>query len=240
MVEVAEACAGIAESPRSGLKMSPKQTLAAVLSAIVAFIAVGLYFADRSTLIHLTREDGPVEYLTALLYLGAAVCFAWLLLRNRSGRLWSALLALGFFLIAGEEISWGQRIFGIGTPEALKESNVQEEFNFHNLTGVNDNVRLIGTLVFASLYIGLPVLLVTFAPLRRLVAALAFPVPALLITWLALIGMSFSLGHRLLLGETVFQLDEVGEIYLAVAAVAYGAVTVAAAARRMKESRTTA
>lgn len=71
-------------------------------------------------------------------------------------------------------------------------------------------MRLIGTFVFASLYISLPVLLVMFATLRRLVARLAFPVARLFITWLALIGMSFSLVHRLLLGETVFELNEVG------------------------------
>ena len=32
-----------------------------------------------------------------------------------------------------EEISWGQRIFDIDTPEALKEVNVQKEINIHNL-----------------------------------------------------------------------------------------------------------
>lgn len=33
----------------------------------------------------------------------------------------------------GEEISWGQRIFGWGTPASLKEVNAQGEFNVHNL-----------------------------------------------------------------------------------------------------------
>ncbi len=219
--------------------MGPKQSMAAVLAALAALVAIGLYIADRSTLIHLTREDGPVEYLTALLYLGAAACFAWLFIRVRSGRLWSALLALGFFLIAGEEISWGQRIFGIGTPEALKESNVQEEFNLHNIEGLHGNIRLIGTLIFAALYIGLPALLIVMTPVRRLVQRLAFPVPTLLVTWLAVIGLSFSIGHRLLLGEIVFELDEMGEIYLAVAAIAFGVVTVSSAARRMKHSGAT-
>ena len=32
----------------------------------------------------------------------------------------------------GEEISWGQRLFGIATPEALKETNLQNEINLHN------------------------------------------------------------------------------------------------------------
>ena len=38
-----------------------------------------------------------------------------------------------FFLGFAEEISWGQRIFHIQTPEALAEINMQDEINIHNL-----------------------------------------------------------------------------------------------------------
>ena len=43
-------------------------------------------------------------------------------------------LAVLFFFGAGEEISWGQRIFGYQTPEQISEVNRQEEFNLHNLS----------------------------------------------------------------------------------------------------------
>jgi hypothetical protein len=43
-------------------------------------------------------------------------------------------LAVMFFFGAGEEISWGQRIFGFETPETIAQANKQEEFNTHNLT----------------------------------------------------------------------------------------------------------
>ena len=33
---------------------------------------------------------------------------------------------------AGEEISWGQHIFGYPTPDWIAERNSQEEFNLHN------------------------------------------------------------------------------------------------------------
>jgi hypothetical protein len=55
-------------------------------------------------------------------------------------RLSLLVLALLFVFGTGEEISWGQRIFGIGTPDALSESNRQGELNLHNvnaLGGVN-------------------------------------------------------------------------------------------------------
>ncbi len=38
-----------------------------------------------------------------------------------------------FFLGFAEEISWGQRILGIETPEALRMRNKQQEINLHNL-----------------------------------------------------------------------------------------------------------
>ena len=41
----------------------------------------------------------------------------------------------------GEEISWGQRVFGFETPEALKEVNEQDEFNLHNLTILHGDSR---------------------------------------------------------------------------------------------------
>ena len=46
-----------------------------------------------------------------------------------------ALLGLGifFFIAFGEEISWGQHLFGFQAPEALARYNIQEEVNLHNL-----------------------------------------------------------------------------------------------------------
>ncbi|MCB1121119.1 MAG: hypothetical protein KJT03_06205 [Verrucomicrobiae bacterium] len=38
-----------------------------------------------------------------------------------------------FLFGAGEEISWGQRIFGFETPPAIREINGQDEFNVHNI-----------------------------------------------------------------------------------------------------------
>ena len=42
------------------------------------------------------------------------------------------LIAIFCFLIAGEEISWGERLTGVGI-NAISNLNVQGETNFHNL-----------------------------------------------------------------------------------------------------------
>lgn len=86
---------------------------------------------------HVQGEDRAVEWLTFIGFLGAAAV-SWTALRFRAamGRktlAYFALLGLFFFVCAGEEISWGQRIFGFGTPDAMSEVNEQDEFNLHNL-----------------------------------------------------------------------------------------------------------
>jgi len=47
-------------------------------------------------------------------------------------------LAVGLFLSAMEEISWGQRLFGWGTPAALEEINFQGETTLHNVNFANN------------------------------------------------------------------------------------------------------
>ena len=48
-------------------------------------------------------------------------------------------LGLLFFFGAGEEISWGQRIFNVATPQVLLPVNAQEELNIHNLSIFDKN-----------------------------------------------------------------------------------------------------
>ena len=43
------------------------------------------------------------------------------------------LFSIIFFFGFGEEISWGQRIFNIETPNFFIENNLQSETNIHNL-----------------------------------------------------------------------------------------------------------
>ncbi len=50
--------------------------------------------------------------------------------------------------IAGEEISWGQRILGFATPDFLLNLNAQGEFNLHNIKiGVTRKLYLYGSII---------------------------------------------------------------------------------------------
>jgi tetratricopeptide (TPR) repeat protein len=79
----------------------------------------------------LVGEWAQVYFFTATMLL--AIIHAT---KYRQFRLFYGLLALACFYVAGEEISWGQRIFDIESPEFFRQHNLQKETNLHNfLTG---------------------------------------------------------------------------------------------------------
>lgn len=84
----------------------------------------------------LGQEDGPVEWATVHAFLAAA---AWNAVRcwPRASGPRARLLVLGVLafcvVVAGEEISWGQRLFAFQPPEAFLEHNFQQELNVHNV-----------------------------------------------------------------------------------------------------------
>ncbi len=83
-------------------------------------------------------EDGWIENIQVavlLLAMGLSLATARLCFR-RAYRIWGigyALFAVVLFWLAGEEISWGQRLFNLATPEWFQAHNVQHETNLHNL-----------------------------------------------------------------------------------------------------------
>ncbi|UCF63908.1 MAG: hypothetical protein JSW33_15295 [bacterium] len=98
---------------------------------------------DDNYLALLTAEDGLIESAGALFFFTAAVLFLILFYKDKQGNdlflfrtgknIFYLLLMFLFTVAAGEEISWGQRIFNIRTPEVFEEKNVQNELNIHNL-----------------------------------------------------------------------------------------------------------
>ncbi|GJL78483.1 MAG: hypothetical protein NPINA01_14720 [Nitrospinaceae bacterium] len=117
---------------------------------IKAFIFVfiiftyNIIFLDVDTLARIGDEDNLIENLGAIFLLTASILFITIYskssgLGNSFGKyhtnknVFYILLAAFFFLCFAEEISWGQRIIGWETPTAIKEVNLQEETNLHNL-----------------------------------------------------------------------------------------------------------
>lgn len=104
---------------------------------VLAWLAA--FFTDRELARQLAKDDHAIEWMTVVfLLLAAAVCarlaWTWRSLGSDRAMVWIfAILALASFFIAGEEISWGQRLLGLTVPKALVEVNAQKELNLHNL-----------------------------------------------------------------------------------------------------------
>jgi hypothetical protein len=82
-------------------------------------------------------EDHLVEWLQFFCLFLASIYFGLTVLKKVGVlRFFYILAALCSFFLAMEEISWGQRLFNIETPEALKAINAQNEITIHNLESV--------------------------------------------------------------------------------------------------------
>jgi hypothetical protein len=102
---------------------------------IVLFYSVIILF-DAETVSMLGEEDQFFEWLSCIFFIFAS--FFFLLTFFKTKNIFFLLLAIASFICSGEEISWGQRIFGFGTPSALYKINVQREFNLHNIDIFNN------------------------------------------------------------------------------------------------------
>jgi len=186
------------EARNAGIERGQATASRAVRIGIALFVVlvIGLtvhLLVDRDTALIWADEDGPIENGTAAFY----VIACWMTVRlmssarslPRTSRL--ALLGLGalFLLVALEEISWGQRIFGFSTPEAVGSLNVQDEFNLHNLWSTSINNAL-GLLVAFGILVGGPFLYGRSARFRRLADLLGLPVAPRWAPTLALVALA--------------------------------------------------
>lgn len=57
------------------------------------------------------------------------------------------LAAVGLIFVAGDEISWGQRILRIATPEYIGRSNAQNEITVHNYMAFHGSVHFLFLLI---------------------------------------------------------------------------------------------
>jgi hypothetical protein len=110
--------------------------IALVAVEVIALAMCALAVASERTWSAVAQEDGFVEWATFVAFVMAA---GWLLVvvRRIAPSWWfqSACFLLAAFclVVAGEEISWGQRLFGFKPPEVFLERNFQQELNFHNV-----------------------------------------------------------------------------------------------------------
>lgn len=91
--------------------------------------------------IWLTYEDLFGEWCQFYLFAIALIISARLAFSRSEFAIFFAFLAVACFYVCGEEISWGQRLFNLDTPQFFQQHNLQQETNLHNfITGPYDTL----------------------------------------------------------------------------------------------------
>lgn len=135
---------------------------------------------------HFAQEDGFVENLTALALLMIPILEIKRLIKFwRIKKVAWKFGVIAFIVLftfgAGEEISWGQRIFEIETNEYFLENNAQGETNLHNLVVQDVKInklifsQLLGVLLFIY-FVALPPLYNKFEFIHRLINRFSVPI----------------------------------------------------------------
>ena len=107
---------------------------------------------------YFAKESGAVENITAVILALALLLTICMFVRYRTKTKlliiasntnipfrdltlsWLVVYTLGCIYFLGEEISWGQHLFGWSTPDAWLAFNDQQETNFHNTSALFDQV----------------------------------------------------------------------------------------------------
>lgn len=119
-----------------------------LLHSVAAFSILGAIFYvqyEKPVLyIQLIIEDSFGENATFVCYLLASLLLGLAMLANKSVRKPGyILLAFTLFTIGMEEISWGQRLLRIETPEVVANLSDQSEINVHNIIERKLNIETI-------------------------------------------------------------------------------------------------
>jgi len=132
-----------------------------------------------------TYEDLHGEWAQTFFFVAVFLLSARLATSQGTYRVFFGLLAIACLYVVMEEISWGQRIFSIESPDLFKRHNLQGETNLHNFlvgpysTLTKDIVEY--TLAVALVLYGLvyPVMLRLNLGIAKFVERIGIPAPPL-------------------------------------------------------------
>ena len=144
------------------------------------YLSFGEEWFSAQILGWINREDGLLETLSAVLLMLASILSLVTAIRVKGMPARSRMhlfLALLFFAMCGEEISWGQRYIGFETPDSLKTVNVQSEVNLHNMFGyVFDHLFILCFFLWGCVT---PLLYRRTLMFRQFFRAIGLPIPSL-------------------------------------------------------------
>lgn len=130
------------------------------------------------------------------------------------------LFSLGLFVLAGEEVAWGQKIMYYRTPEFIEKINYQNEMTLHNLQGWRAKNRVLRLGVGLA---GLVAIKLSSLKLWWMIGS-----PPVLFSWFLLISLKGGLDFYVrkfpiapMFDYSVNRMSEIIELMVAIAAVLY-------------------
>jgi hypothetical protein len=156
-----------------------------VVPALVIIGAFALAHAAPDRYDALMQEDRAVEWATVILFgvAGIVRCYSAL----RAKRVFDFLVGVFCIFVAGEEISWGQRLIGYTPPGVFLEHNTQQEANVHNFAEVFGRPKWMLIVALGGYGLLLPVLTRVGAA-RRLIDRVGATAPPLDVApWFAIV-----------------------------------------------------
>ncbi len=180
----------------AGFRLVEKSKLNIALSSSLIMVLLGyiiyIFSGHSNQLGYLFDEDTVAENLQAVFYgfAGLMFLFKFMSSKQKIARkdIFYLLFAAFLLLVTGEEVSWGQRIFKLRTPEFWDRVNVQGEITLHNFRGIDANTGLV--IIMLSWAVAVPVLNKLFAWARAFFTKISMPVMPLTSTVTVLIGIS--------------------------------------------------
>ena len=129
---------------------SVKPSIYMLIYFIIFFIQLIIHSNASNIFNQPLKEDGFFEWATVGVSILAAILF---FVAGVFSVRCAFYLGIFWLIFAMEEMSWGQRVFAIESPEFVKNYNYQKELNFHNfLNPVMNHLYLIFFLTITSIF----------------------------------------------------------------------------------------
>ena len=184
------------------------------LALILMILVFSLFHFDPAIYTRLVSEDNWGEYCTALSFAFSGVVMLILLFRQGSWfhKGFFAIIGLISIFVAGEEISWGQRLFQFPTPLFFHQINYQNEFSLHNTEAARHLYphTIASCLILAWTFFSV---VLFFQPQRLIGRVDVTRMPLIPIR----LWLFFLLVPYFFLFSPVVKSDEIGELFLGIA-----------------------
>lgn len=186
--------------------------LALLLIPLLQIIFINIYLDDPDYYFMLTWEDGILQSLSFVFLALASVLSLWMAIRLRKGNIrhWWFFVAFSIFCLfcALEEISWGQNMLEIESPQFFIENSDQQEINVHNVLQKWYQIKTkhVAGLVLFVYGVLLPVLVFN-DKIKHFFKRIGFFVPP------GVLCISFLIGAVMMLDQPTGDEEEIGEFF---------------------------